>query len=227
MAQANKKNNKVITLNDVEALGPSMVETDGYLTRSCDEDFILSLETCGLPSDENFEIIHFSLAYFGEKKFGGKPILCTPVHPMRNRDVSSSTPYNGITNEMVFAKTTPKIAEITAEKIRKLVKGHKIYVWNSEFTNAALASSLIGQLDNLVDVQEEARWDLSIARDCEDPTKYEEPQFNPKAPTWEEVLGRKPGNPEQKIKFIRFVQTAMERGGINNVLTIMRRKKAG
>ena len=227
MAQNIKKNSKVITLNDVEALGPSMVETDGYLARSCSDDFILSFETNGLPGSDNFEIIHISLAYFDENKFGGKPILCTPVHPRKSRDVSSSTPFNGITNQMVFAKTTPRITEDTALKIRKLVKGHNIYVWNRDFTRAALAFSPIGHLDNLVDVQEEARWDLSIAHSCEDPAKYDEPQFNPKAPSWEDVLGKKPESPEQKIKFIRFAQTAMERGGINNVLDIMKRKKAG
>ena len=192
------------------------------LTMSSPDDLILSVETNGLPDNPDFEIIHLTVSFFGAALNNGRSIVSSFIRPVLSSDVSSSTPYNGITNDMV--RNAPVIGDKTRKKLEYLFKDKKVYVWNKEFTALALISAGI-RVPNLVDVQEEARWDLSIANPNERPDLWKEPQFLPKCPTWQDVLGRKPSSPDEKITFIRFTQKAMEKGGITSILDLIRVKK--
>ena len=224
--KVNKSRTK-ISEYELEGLGTSAAVIYDFYTEAKPGDLILSLETATLPENAaDFEIIWITLAYMDKRENGGKPILFTPVLPYRISDVSAGTPYNGITNEMIFNSRTPRITEKLGKQIRALSKGHNIFVWNKDFTNRALACSMIGKMDNLVDVQEEVRWDMAIMRDSEDPTKFEYPQFDPKLPAWQEVLGRKP-KLNEKVAFIRFVHEAIGKGGVRAVLAKMNEKNKG
>lgn len=212
------KNN--LKKSDLTNISPR-ITTSEVLVNAAPDDFILTLETVGLPEQYGFEIVYISLSYFSKTLNNGKPIVASPIRPFYHTDISSSTPYNGITNEMV--KNAPKLGITTAKKIAALTKGHKVFVWNKDFIQSAINTSSL-EFETLIDVQEEARWDLLIPNPNERPDLYSEPQYPPKLPSWQDVLGRKPANAEEKIQFIRFTQTAMQNGGIEFILKKMKDK---
>lgn len=215
----NKKNNNHIVPDEKYLMNAhSYNELDGTLKYAQKGDLIVTLETTGLPGTEGFEIIYINLTEFYPDKDSKNIIkVNTLVHPQKTKSLKESYPYNHISDEDV--KDKPILSKRNAKQISALCNGRTVFCWNKDFTQAAFESAGI-TCDSLVDVQEEARWDMSI-RNPND-TGVDMPSMQPKLPSWIDILGRNPKGGNQKIQFIRWTQTAMEKGGIRNVLEAIR-----
>lgn len=150
---------------------------------------ILSIETTGVNPDD--EII--SLLLMRPDK---SIIYNSLLAPVNHSSVASSTPYNGITDEMLIGK--PRFGPKTGESVLKVVGNGIILLWGNRF-NVSMFGYQGVVLPKTIDVQRLVAPVIGIPMPSDPAHRF-------KLPTWTDAASalrlKVPNNPIEKGEFI-------------------------